>query len=330
MTQPQTLGIEYEITDLHDDAGSAPHGPARPERLIDQEVAHLSGGLFDSLPRVELPLDALLPLPTANLRPPRAPTFDLPPALRPGSLLPPVLVPRGDSLYPTATDLPPPPPVLARAPAFPWGQTAIASAAGVLLAMVLMRPSPSAPAAAPLAAAPLAAAPSLETAPPKPATGAATQAPARTPVLAAAPARPALRAAAAPPAPPRPEAAPVPSAAPVEAAPVTELAPSPPAVVDPLHRPDIEPPGLPPQRAAVAIAGAARGAASCLDADDLRRTMAVSVTFAPSGHATRATIDGGPHRGTAAGSCIAQRLRTAVVKPFEGPPVTLRTSITAR
>ena len=346
MKQPQTLGIEYEITDLPTgaDADAEPRGPARPERFVDEELAHLSGGLFDNLPPARVPLDSFFPPAPADLRPPRAPTFDLPPLPPPGSpVVPPAIGRRADSLYPTTADVPPLPPITARGPAFPWGQTVLASVAGVVLAVALMRPSPdaAAPAAAPPPGATIpAAAPSPEPAPVEAvtATDAARVKTSTTSVLAA-PAHAAPRAAAAPaphPAEPRPQsaaaAAPVApvQAAPVDAAPVQELGSSPTSTADALHRANIDPPGLPPQRAAIAIAAAARGAGSCLDPDDLRRTMAVSVTFSPAGHATRATVDGGPHRGTAAGSCIAQRLRTAVVQPFERSPVTIHTSITAR
>jgi hypothetical protein len=91
------------------------------------------------------------------------------------------------------------------------------------------------------------------------------------------------------------------------------------------------PPEVPPQqRTAIAIATSARGAAGCFAPGELRRTMAVSVTFAPSGRATRAVIEGGPHRATPVGSCIALHLRTAAVRPFEGPAVTVHTSVHIR
>ncbi len=82
--------------------------------------------------------------------------------------------------------------------------------------------------------------------------------------------------------------------------------------------------------AAVAISVAGRRAASCLDADDARATMPVSVTFAPSGRVTTATVDGGPFAGTAVGGCIARALRSAKVAPFDGAPVTVHTSMRAR
>lgn len=316
MKTPQTLGIEYEIVDLEGDLDGDPTGPASPRRLIPEDIAFLSGGLFDGVPKVEVPLDSFFPPPAPDLRvedlrPPRMPRVD--------SLYPVSLSARSDSLLPIEADAAPAPEPhsAGRAAAIRWSGMVTAAAVGMIATTLFLRsgarpaaPPPVAP-ASPAAAAP--AAPKAESTLAKP------TAPATTTKLAA-PAKPARPAA---PAPARDEATPAPQ-------PTTEIAPSAPPPVDPLHQPEIAPQGVPPQRAAVAIAAAARGAASCLDADDLRRTMAVSVTFAPSGRATRATVEGGPHRGTAAGSCIAQRLRSAAVSPFEGPAVTIRTSISVR
>lgn len=82
--------------------------------------------------------------------------------------------------------------------------------------------------------------------------------------------------------------------------------------------------------AAVAISVAGRRAASCTSPDDARSTMPVSVTFAPSGRVTTATVDGGPFAGTAVGGCIARALRSATVAPFEGGPVTVHSSVRVR
>jgi hypothetical protein len=82
--------------------------------------------------------------------------------------------------------------------------------------------------------------------------------------------------------------------------------------------------------AAVAISMAGRRAASCVSPDDARATMPVSVTFAPSGRVTTATVDGGPFAGTAVGGCIARALRGASVGPFEGAPVTVHSSVRIR
>lgn len=53
----------------------------------------------------------------------------------------------------------------------------------------------------------------------------------------------------------------------------------------------------------------------------------VSVTFAPSGQATHATVDSGRALGTLAGSCIAARLRNVHVASFDGTPETVRTRL---
>jgi len=82
--------------------------------------------------------------------------------------------------------------------------------------------------------------------------------------------------------------------------------------------------------AAVAISVAGRRAAACTTPDDARSTMPVSVTFAPSGRVTTATVDGGPFAGTAVGGCIARALRGASVAPFEGSPVTVHSSVRIR
>jgi hypothetical protein len=82
--------------------------------------------------------------------------------------------------------------------------------------------------------------------------------------------------------------------------------------------------------AAAALADAGHRAAGCLPPDDLRRTMAVSVTFAPSGRATYALVRGGPFLSSATGSCIARALRGARVRPFDGPAVTVQGHTTLR
>lgn len=329
MKKLQAMGIEYEIVDLEGDLDGEPQGPARPRRLIPEEISCLSGGLFDKAPRVELPLDSFFPppeggvaAPVGNLAAPRVPRFD-------NLLPPPYYHERSDSLLPVEADTTPAPVVrdAGRTAVLRWSGIVTAAAVGMIVATVLARPPSRTAAPAPAVAnAPVAlnttaslntAAPAAPaTSPAKATTAPELAAPAVKPVLAA---RGKLAAA---PVETVPAAAPAPE-------PTMEIAPSAPPPADPLHRPEAVQ-GVPPQRAAVAIAAAARGAASCLGEDDLRRTMAVSVTFASSGRATRATIDGGPHRGTAVGSCVAQRLRSAAVAPFEGAPVTIRTSITVR
>lgn len=84
--------------------------------------------------------------------------------------------------------------------------------------------------------------------------------------------------------------------------------------------------------AALAIAMAGRRAASCtsIGADDDRATMHVSVTFAPSGRATSASVLDGPFEGTAVGSCVTRVLRDLTVARFDGEPVTVRSSLRLR
>jgi hypothetical protein len=53
----------------------------------------------------------------------------------------------------------------------------------------------------------------------------------------------------------------------------------------------------------------------------------VSITFAPSGKATHAVVEGGALRGTTTGSCVATALKNLKVAPFEGDLATLRTNV---
>lgn len=75
---------------------------------------------------------------------------------------------------------------------------------------------------------------------------------------------------------------------------------------------------------------ARRAAASCRGEDAGVLNVPVSVTFASSGRATTARVNGGPLVGTAAGSCLATALRGASVPPFEGAPVTVNVSLSLR
>ncbi|HEX3595887.1 MAG TPA: hypothetical protein VHU80_12335 [Polyangiaceae bacterium] len=56
----------------------------------------------------------------------------------------------------------------------------------------------------------------------------------------------------------------------------------------------------------------------------------VALTFAPSGHATRAVIENGALRGTDAGSCVAMQLRGVKIAPFDGGAATVRTTVLLR
>jgi hypothetical protein len=125
------------------------------------------------------------------------------------------------------------------------------------------------------------------------------------------------------------------------AVPATSLAAAPrrdvaPAAVVPARRAlDAPKAGLPgqginPSAAATALGIAARRADRCLESGDPRTTMAVRVTFAPSGRVTTAVVNGGPFAGTQVGGCIATALRTATVAPFAGEPVTVVRSVAVR
>jgi len=78
-----------------------------------------------------------------------------------------------------------------------------------------------------------------------------------------------------------------------------------------------------------AVAAASVGPAQC--GEDAIGATAVSMTFAPSGEATRAVIENGPLRGTQTGSCVARELRRVRIAPFQGgDTATVRTSVLLR
>lgn len=280
--------IEYEILDLEGDLEPSSLRVKAPQ--LSEDLAMLSGGLFDALPRADVPLDTFFPQnnePSYWSRP------------------------RSDSIAPVAAPATPvAAPKKSMGPGWYVGMAAAVMVGLGLGALVQRQHAPEAAAQPAVAVQAPAAqvqapAPVIEAAPVK------TNAPAKT-TLAVTPKSVKK------------------SDAPKAAEPVVETAPAPEAAPAPEPEkiaPAAIPQGPAPSNAAVAIGSAGRGAASCLPADDARRTMAVSVTFAPSGHATRAMVDGGPHRGTAIGSCIAQQLRSATVAPFEGSAVTIHTTI---
>ncbi|MDI1434234.1 hypothetical protein [Polyangium sorediatum] len=83
--------------------------------------------------------------------------------------------------------------------------------------------------------------------------------------------------------------------------------------------------------AAASALGAAAGRASgCKAPGDPSGTARVSVTFAPSGRATKAQVNGPPFAGTPTGGCIAAAFRSASVPPFSGDSVTVSKSVTIR
>lgn len=82
--------------------------------------------------------------------------------------------------------------------------------------------------------------------------------------------------------------------------------------------------------AASALAAAAEGASACRQEGDPSGTATVTVTFAPSGRVTTATISGPPFAGTKTGGCIAASLRRARVPPFAGDTVTVGKTVVIR
>lgn len=80
--------------------------------------------------------------------------------------------------------------------------------------------------------------------------------------------------------------------------------------------------------ALAALQSVSGSAGSCVS-DHGALVARVSVTFAPSGRVTLATVDGSL-AGTPEGSCIARALRSARMAGFEGPHVTVRRTIRLR
>jgi len=83
--------------------------------------------------------------------------------------------------------------------------------------------------------------------------------------------------------------------------------------------------------AAVAALSAAAGrASSCRGGGDPTGIARVTVTFAPSGQATQAQINGPPFAGTATGSCLARVFRQITVPPFEGDSISASKTVSIR
>lgn len=293
---------------------------------IDGEILNLDGGLFTTLPRHEIPLSSYGL--GAKVIEPAVDDYATTQVMRRVKL---------DSLAPMALTAPEIERVsdLPAAPrrAAPWTFLAgVAAGVAMILGggLVSRARHAGAPesATAALAATPIeAAAAEMREAPiatPAPAPVEATPAePARVPVVA--------------------KAAP----APQQAAPVKAAAPRAPVVAAPAAEPvatadlpsalaELPPPPRAPEvqisrsAVAVAIADAGLRAGACKDGEIASMSMPVSVTFMPSGRASRATVNGGPFAGTPAGSCVAQALRAASVPPFDGEPVTVSTTLHLR
>ncbi len=79
--------------------------------------------------------------------------------------------------------------------------------------------------------------------------------------------------------------------------------------------------------ASAALTSAAAEAASCRKPGDPTGVAVVTVTFAPSGRVTSATVSGPPFAGTQTGGCIASTLRRAQVPAFEGDKISVGKTI---
>ena len=80
--------------------------------------------------------------------------------------------------------------------------------------------------------------------------------------------------------------------------------------------------------AVAAMSAAASQAASCKKAGGPRGSGKASLTFAPTGRVTAATVDTAPFAGTAVGGCVASVFRRAKVPPFTGNPIRVSKSFT--
>ena len=75
-----------------------------------------------------------------------------------------------------------------------------------------------------------------------------------------------------------------------------------------------------------ALTAAASSAGSCKKPGGPTGPGKATVTFAPSGRVTTATVAGGSYPGTAVGGCVASAFRRAHVPPFSGSSVTVSKS----
>jgi hypothetical protein len=82
------------------------------------------------------------------------------------------------------------------------------------------------------------------------------------------------------------------------------------------------------EAAASALNSAASRASACRKPSDPSGVAVVTVSFAPSGRVTSATISGPPFVGTATGSCIAATLRKARMPAFSGSLKTVKKTLT--
>lgn len=80
--------------------------------------------------------------------------------------------------------------------------------------------------------------------------------------------------------------------------------------------------------ASSALREATAKASGCRRPTDPSGQARISVTFAPSGRVTSATVSGPPFAGTPTGGCIASQFRSARVPEFTGEAVTVSRSVT--
>jgi hypothetical protein len=111
----------------------------------------------------------------------------------------------------------------------------------------------------------------------------------------------------------------------------TQAEPSAPTTPAVAVHPAIEPaaPGTEFDRSAAvnALESAAAQASSCRKDGDPSGTAIVTISFAPSGRVTSATIQGPPFAGTPTGGCIANTLRHAQIPAFDGDRVTVTKTV---
>jgi hypothetical protein len=79
--------------------------------------------------------------------------------------------------------------------------------------------------------------------------------------------------------------------------------------------------------AASALGAQVAQASSCRKPGDPSGTASVTITFAPSGRVTSASVSGPPFAGTATGGCIAATLRRAKIPAYDGDKVTVAKSV---
>jgi serine/threonine protein kinase len=116
---------------------------------------------------------------------------------------------------------------------------------------------------------------------------------------------------------------PVHSAAKSEAHPPASEATAEPAPPDAFS----ESPGFDRAAANAALAAARASAASCRRPGDPSGDAKVVITFAPTGRAVDAHLEGPPFAGTPTGRCISSQYRAITVPPFDGQPVVMRRKV---